>query len=524
MIAGRYAVVRPLSQGGMGAIYVAEQRPLGRHVALKVLLRRHVGDPEAVRRFEKEAHAVSRLLHPHIVTLFDFGQGEGGELFIAMELLKGRDLRTVLEAERRLPWRRALHVVKGIVSALVEAHSHGIIHRDLKPENVMLVDTSGDADFVKVLDFGLARSIGGEVPGRQVTQQDLVAGTPTYLAPERIEGVGDDPRSDLYAVGAMWFELLTGRFPYEAPSAIQVLLAHMQSPVPSPIAVAPDAAIPPAMDALIVELLAKRPDERPPTAAALHARIAALDDADAWRADARARTVPPQFADEAASMLDEGRFAIAAPAWSPPPDEDEREPDPIPLVRVKRAPVYVAPAEDDEPIELVARKRDPTRPAAAPPLAVRPKVVTSIAEAATLLGSARDARDVAAACVAFLASRFDRVLVVDVREAPRLLGATGAPALADLGALLGAAQGLLADASSGRIVYGPARSGGGWEAWHARLSGRPPGGVLVGALSLDGLPALLVYADHDRRDLYTDLKDVARLLREAAASLGVVSS
>ncbi len=531
VLGGRYEVVRHLGQGGMGALYVAMQRPLGRQVALKVLLRRHLTDPEAVRRFEKEAHAVSRLHHPHIVTLFDFGATQDGELYIAMELLQGEDLRTLLQRERRMAWKRSLHVVKGIATALVEAHRHRVIHRDLKPENVMLVDTTGDPDYVKVLDFGLARTF-EDVPGRQVTSQNVIAGTPSYLSPERINGVGDDPRSDLYAIGAMWFELLTGRIPFEGDSAIQILVGHMQSPVPTVTGLARD--VPAPIDELVRSLLAKEPGDRPQSASELLQRLNMLDAPDQWQALPSHRFQAQTSAVPEVSLKDEGdlddmRFEAAVGLSLD--DELEREEEPIPLTKVKHRPQFEVPrlAVEDMPQDLLEQKptSQPAVPPPArrdPPLAFRPRVVTSISEAATLLGSAKDLAEVAQACAAFLASRFDRAVVFDLRGTPRTLASSNLLGKDDAAYLLSGAAGLLRLAGSGQIAYGPAHTAEGWEDFHRRLSGRTPGGALIAALSAEGHPALLIYADHDRAELFADLRDVTRLLREAAAALSLLAN
>lgn len=273
LIAGRYHVVRRLGEGAMGVIYLATQEPLGRPVALKVLQQAVSADDTASLRFQREAQAVSTLHHPHIVTLYDFGHTQDGELFFAMEFLDGQSLREVVDGVGRLHPARALHIIRGIASGLVEAHRHGIMHRDLKPQNVMLISHAGDHDFPKLLDFGLARFVAVGAQHERLTQRDIIPGTPAYLPPERTSGINDDLRSDLYSLGALWFELLCGRPPFEAENPIKVILKHVQEPPPRPSAAGADPSLSEAEESLLLRLLAKAPEDRPPAAEALVAEL-----------------------------------------------------------------------------------------------------------------------------------------------------------------------------------------------------------------------------------------------------------
>lgn len=263
VVAGRYEVYAKLGEGGMGAVYAARQTPLGRTVALKVLLKQLSEDPIAVKRFEKEAVAISRLAHPNTVTIFDFGTTEQGLMYIAMEFLEGRSLREVIDQEAPLRPRRVVRILAQMVRALSEAHQRGVIHRDLKPDNIMLVPTAGEPDFVKVLDFGVAklRSQGG-VDVKTLTKGDVIFGTPSYMSPEQVHGIMDDLRSDLYAVGAIAYEMLCGQAPFRGASAMDILIAQVQQ---APVAFASlqrPVEVPVDLEALVMKLLSKQREDR----------------------------------------------------------------------------------------------------------------------------------------------------------------------------------------------------------------------------------------------------------------------
>lgn len=284
MIAGRYQILEPLGEGGMGAVYIAVQHPLGRKVALKVLRPPNPEDSAHIQeRFLREARAAARLNHPNVVTVHDFGIDEEGRSFLVMEWVQGSTLRAKLKSEAPFSWRHALAVTADISRALRAAHEHGIVHRDLKPENVIW-DQNGGEGRARVLDFGLAKLHDDveSAPGTAdagvgqvtLTQEGIFLGTPGYAAPEfATQGISDDPRLDLYAVGVMLFEMLTGRAPFEGKTALSVMLAHVQNPVPLPTVLCPQLGIPPAVDALVVRLMQKDPAKRPASADVLLAEV-----------------------------------------------------------------------------------------------------------------------------------------------------------------------------------------------------------------------------------------------------------
>jgi serine/threonine protein kinase/tetratricopeptide (TPR) repeat protein len=262
-IAGRYVVRQKLGAGGMGSVYLATQEPLGREVAVKVMLKELIADEVAVQRFHAEAQAVSRLNHPNIVTVFDFGATDDGTLFLVMEKLEGE---TLVSRLRRgpLPFAEAAPVIAQVARALHAAHAKGIVHRDLKPENVMITKADGNEVVIKVLDFGLAKMVSGE-RRTGLTASDVIMGTPGYMSPEQIHGFPIDARSDLYALGVIAWEMLTGRQLFSATSPVKILMRHLEEIPPPPSSVMPSAGIPSAAEALIARLLEKSADRRPAT-------------------------------------------------------------------------------------------------------------------------------------------------------------------------------------------------------------------------------------------------------------------
>jgi serine/threonine protein kinase len=219
LISERYQVVRLLGKGGMGRVYEALHVGIGKSVAVKVLAPGGapvIGDK---KRFEREAYATGRLDHPNCVAVSDFGALADGTLFLAMEMLRGLPLDRLLETEGRLPVARALHILRHVLRGLDHAHARGVVHRDLTTRNIYLVDHLGDRDFAKVLDFGLAKLIGGTADSAgKLTAAGVTFGTPRYMSPEQILGKPVDHRTDLYAASVILFELLAGRTPFVADS------------------------------------------------------------------------------------------------------------------------------------------------------------------------------------------------------------------------------------------------------------------------------------------------------------------
>ncbi|MFL5359248.1 protein kinase domain-containing protein [Archangium sp.] len=277
----------------MGKVYRARQVALDKLVVLKVLRHTLLGDDRTVARFKREAKAASRLNHANSISILDFGQTEDGALFIAMEFVPGQDLHTVLSKEGPLPEARIVRVVSQVLSALYDAHNAGVIHRDLKPENIMVEQRRNEPDFVKVLDFGIAKIQDSEGDGPALTRTGFVCGTPEYMSPEQARGSTLDHRSDLYAVGVILYQLLTGRLPFESDTAVGYATKHLtEEPVP-PSRKRPEIRVSPAMERLIMRALSKSPDDRPQDAEAFKAELFAVDKERERRANPPARRPAP---------------------------------------------------------------------------------------------------------------------------------------------------------------------------------------------------------------------------------------
>lgn len=258
---GGYHILDLISVGGMGRVYRAEQSVLGRTVAVKVIHPHLLADENAALRFMTEARAASQLNHPNSVSVYDFGRTEDGQPYLVMEFLRGKDLATVAWEEGPLPFPRIVDVMRQALAALAEAHELGIVHRDLKPENIILEPLRRGGDFVKVVDFGLAK-LKGDAQGRSVTNPGIVCGTPDYMSPEQGRGDQLDGRSDLYGLGVVLFQLLTGRLPFDADSPTQIVMMHLTIPAPDPRQVAPERGIPDPLVEVVQKAMAKEADRR----------------------------------------------------------------------------------------------------------------------------------------------------------------------------------------------------------------------------------------------------------------------
>jgi serine/threonine protein kinase len=265
-IAGNYVILDLVGIGGMGRVYRAEQRALGRTVAIKVVHPHLLSDEQSVARFYNEARAASRLNHPNSVSIIDFGRTDDGILYLAMEFLQGRDLARIMREDGPLPIPRLCEILMSVLAALGEAHVLGVVHRDLKPENVIIERLRTGSDLVKVVDFGLAKLQGPASPDSSVTSPGLVCGTPDYMSPEQGRGLALDGRGDLYSVGVILFELLTEQLPYIADTPTNVVLKHIQEAVPDPRERAPERAIPERLAEVVRKALGKLPEERYQTA------------------------------------------------------------------------------------------------------------------------------------------------------------------------------------------------------------------------------------------------------------------
>lgn len=268
-IADKYKITALLGEGGMGCVYVGEQQ-MGsavRKVAVKTLHKHLSTDQKIKERFARECGTVSQLHHPNTIQVFDFGTTPEGLLYIVMEFIKGQSVAAVIEKEGPMDPLRVEKILTQVCGSLQEAHEAGIVHRDLKPENVVLCDRAGQTDWVEVLDFGIAKRSSENDPNEaKLTQQGMVLGTPPYMSPEQFTGLPIDARSDIYALGVMSYEMLTGQLPFEANTAWEWATKHMTAQ-PKPIEAQPNGALlPERARATIMRALEKRPEDRPNSA------------------------------------------------------------------------------------------------------------------------------------------------------------------------------------------------------------------------------------------------------------------
>jgi serine/threonine protein kinase len=312
---GKYRLHEIVGRGGMGVVYRGEHVYIGKEVAVKILHEGYGGREESIKRFLREARAASLINHPNIVDVTDFGKSNDGTVFFVMELLEGEALDVVLQRDRRLDLMRSITIVNQMAGALGSAHSKGIVHRDLKPENVMLIRREGRRelirqieddegphtvterekafDFVKILDFGVAKVRDPDSNEARVTQQGVVFGTPEYMAPETARVGISDPRTDIYALGIMFYEMLTGTVPFTGETPVDVMLKVVSQAVVPPRKKAPDIEITPEAEALIMKALSKDPLQRHQTMEELFNDLQQCYGSVRYRRQLELRSPPP---------------------------------------------------------------------------------------------------------------------------------------------------------------------------------------------------------------------------------------
>lgn len=264
---GRYRLLRVLGEGGMGRVYLAEHVAIQKQVALKVLRAEYADKGDVVTRFQQEAISASRIKHPNVLDVFDFGRLDDGSFYLAMEYLEGNDLAEEMRRRRSLDPTSSVRIALEICRALGAAHAKGVVHRDLKPENVFLQQTDDGGQVVKIVDFGIALlrnsdQIAVESRPRRLTKTGMIFGTPEYMAPEQAAGKHADQRADIYALGIMLYEMFTGAVPFTGETFLGVLVRHLNDPPPPMNAFSPDLAVSPQLQAIVFKALEKNPDER----------------------------------------------------------------------------------------------------------------------------------------------------------------------------------------------------------------------------------------------------------------------
>src|SRR5438552_3785472 len=293
VLRGKYEILGKLGAGGMASVYSARHLAFGEIRAIKVVGSRLSDDEDFLKRFRNEAVVARRLQHPNAVRVDDLDTTEDGRPFIVMEYVEGHNLREVVRREGPLSLRRSVRIARQVASALAAAHELGIVHRDIKPDNILLTGT-GAAETAKVLDFGIAKVKEGSLSDAHLaTRTGMVVGTPQYISPEQAMGRRGselDGRADLYSLGVVLYEMVTGRLPFESDTAMGIILHHLQTPPPEPREVRPDLGIPDSLSAVLMRALQKEPDRRFPSATAmataLQEVLAALpEDARATQAD-----------------------------------------------------------------------------------------------------------------------------------------------------------------------------------------------------------------------------------------------
>ncbi len=362
VVGGKYKVERVLGSGGMGTVVSAWHQQLNQRVALKFMRPELAADPQASARFLREGRAAARLKTPHAGRVLDLDTAADGTPYLVMELLEGETLAACLAREGRLPVERALRVVRQALAALAEAHALSIVHRDFKPANLFLARGADGSELVKVLDFGLAKSVHPEIEqGLTGTTAHMLIGSPPYMAPEQVNQGPVDARTDVWAVGVVLYELLTGRLPFPG-NTVHEVLAGVQRDAPRPLsALRPDA--PAALGAVIDRCLSKRPDERFADAAALSKALQGIEHSAAAprRRFALWATVAACAALAAGAAWWSSR---AAQAVSPPP--------PPPMRAEPAAPAAPPPEREVERVEPVEAQAPVEQAATAAPSVKRP--------------------------------------------------------------------------------------------------------------------------------------------------------
>ncbi len=358
VLGDRYRILKKLGSGGMGTVYLAAHIAIGKKLAVKVLNRQHARKTDLVRRFLQEAQASSMITQENVVEITDFAETPDGSVFIAMEYLHGEDLSETIDREQGLEWSRAQTIMLQICAALQAAHEVGVIHRDMKPENCFRIQRGENSDFVKVLDFGIAKVI-GDSNDKNLTQIGMIFGTPEYMSPEQARGEAVDLRTDIYAAGVILFELLTGQVPFRSETPVGTLTKHILDVPDTPSLRAPNAAIPPEAEAVVLKALQKDPNLRFQTMAEMSAAIRAAGtgappgvEFTESSAITRSHRAIVLTADSSRSVPGP---ASSAPVEIPAPIEATMQTQPPPAIDQPEQVKPAVPLETLEPLETLAK-------------------------------------------------------------------------------------------------------------------------------------------------------------------------
>ncbi len=313
VLAGRYRVLMRIGSGGMGTIYAGEHLEVGRKVAIKILRPEIGARPVLVERFRREARYIARIEHEHVVECLDLGVTDDGLMFYVMEWLRGEDLMAVLKRERRLPWPRARAIVAQLCRGLAAAHQQGVVHRDLKPSNLFLIHRGDNHEFVKVLDFGIAKLMAPDDTAEVLTRAGEVIGTTPYMAPELAAGEAIDQRIDVYAAGVILFQLLSGRLPFRGKTPRQVLTAILRGEAPTLTEVDPKLVVSPQLAELLRRAMHRDVEQRYPDMAALHEALLELPDDACMRTAGDSLPAPDPSASDMALVASQGDAVAATP-------------------------------------------------------------------------------------------------------------------------------------------------------------------------------------------------------------------
>jgi serine/threonine-protein kinase len=366
---GAYRILDLLGTGGMGQVFLAEHKKLGRRVALKLLLPEFAGNREVISRFFHEARAVNQINHQHIVEIVDFVEDPGGFNYFIMELLDGRDLSQSREHDGPFSLERTVSIIRQILSALAATHAKGIVHRDLKPENIFLISREGNQDFVKLLDFGIAKLSNQELgDARPRTRTGMILGTPEYMSPEQAGGQVVDHRSDIYAVGVILYWMISDRLPFIGRSVGELLAKQLTSaPTPLPDVAPSGERIPGALSSLTLRCLSRDPQRRPLSPQLLD-ELNQIDVTPYLLQRPKRRRVWPAYAIGAAVLIALAGLGLFLFGTQRPPVESVAPPSPPPAAAAAPAAAPSAPAA------APTAPAEPAHPAAAAPSPAAPAV------------------------------------------------------------------------------------------------------------------------------------------------------